>query len=162
MTAQEFKRLFDTHFDVIRRYIYYRSGNRELSTDVAQEAFMKIWEKQIAYQPRENLGLLYKVASDIFISRYRHQQVEWEYLKKLEFAWQDQSPEDQLEFEELKEKYELALGQLSDKQRTVFLMSRMEGLKYQEIAERLEISVKAVEKRMSSALSHLKTKISSR
>jgi RNA polymerase sigma-70 factor (ECF subfamily) len=52
--------------------------------------------------------------------------------------------------------YTKALTALPEKQRTVFMMSRMEGLKYQEIAERLNLSVKAIEKRMSSALAYLR------
>jgi len=48
------------------------------------------------------------------------------------------------------------LACLSEKQRTVFLMSRMEGMKYHEIAERLKLSVKAVEKRMTITLTYLK------
>lgn len=159
LTAQEFKQLFDDHFDAIRRYLYYRSGDRELATDLAQEAFMRLWEKQLVFQPKENLGLLYKMASDLFVSRYRHQQIEWQYLRKLELNMQDESPEEQLEYEEIRERYEKALGALSEKQRTVFLMSRIDGLKYHEIAARLDISQKAVEKRMSAALSELKTKL---
>lgn len=151
--------MFDQHFDAIRRYIYYRSGDKELATDVAQEAFMKLWEKQVSFDPKNNVGLVYKMASDLFVSRYRHQQVEWEYLKKVELDVEDESPADRMEFAELKNRYEEALGALSEKQRLVFLMSRLDGLKYQEIAERLDVSVKAIEKHMSAALKQLKMKL---
>jgi RNA polymerase sigma-70 factor (ECF subfamily) len=69
---------------------------------------------------------------------------------KLEYT--DTTPEKEMQYKELKEKYEVALANLGEKQRVVFLMSRLEGLKYTEIAERLGISVKAVEKRMNGAL----------
>lgn len=68
----------------------------------------------------------------------------------------DRDPEKLMEFEEMKQHYELALAKLNDKQRTVFLMSRMDGLKYREIADRLSISAKAVEKRMTQALASLR------
>lgn len=159
MTALEFKQLFERYFDSLRSYLYYRSGDQELSTDIAQEVFMRFWEKQFTYNPKENAGLLYKMASDLFVSRYRKQQVEMKYRKELKFDLNDESPEEQVQYNELKENYEKALAQLSEKQRVVFLMSRMEGLKYHEIAERLDISVKAVEKRMKYALAVLKTSL---
>ena len=159
MTSQEFKQLFERYFDSVRSYIYYRSGDRELSTDIAQDAFMKLWEKQLEYHPKENVGLIYKIASDLFISRYRKQMVELKYRQEISFDMKEDTPEEQLQYEELKENYERALAQLSEKQRVVYLMSRVEGLKYYEIAERLNISVKAVEKRMKYALSALKVSL---
>ena len=71
----------------------------------------------------------------------------------------ENSTEQELEYTELKSAYEKALAKLPEKQRTVFLMSRMEEMTYKEIAERLEVSVKAVEKRMSIALSVLKQQL---
>jgi RNA polymerase sigma factor, sigma-70 family len=156
LTQEEFKILFDKHFDSIRNYIYYRSGDEELATDIAQESFMKVWEKNLPYEEKPNKSLLYKIASDIFISKYRRDKVAQKYLAKLEPSVDKNSPEEQMQYEELKNKYELALSSLSEKQRTVFLMSRNEGLKYQEIADRLELSVKAVEKRMTHALLYLR------
>jgi len=156
LTQEEFKFLFDNHFDSIRNYIYYRSGDEELATDIAQDSFMKLWEKNVVFDEKPLRSLLYKIANDLFISKYRREKVAQKYLMKLEASVNNHSPEDQLAYKELKTKYETALQNLSEKQRVVFLMSRMEGLKYQEIAERLELSVKAVEKRMTYALSFLR------
>ncbi|MGQ8336477.1 RNA polymerase sigma factor [Sunxiuqinia sp. A32] len=156
MTKQEFKIVFDQHFDDIRAYVYYRSGDRDLATDVAQDVFMRLWEKQLKWEGKKTLGLLYKIASDEFISKYRRQRLELDYRKGIEFGQDDDSPDEQLQYNEMKGKYEKALAELSEKQRIVFLMSRMDGLKYQEIAQRLGISVKAVEKRMKVALRDLK------
>ena len=62
-------------------------------------------------------------------------------------------------YKELLKNYELALERLPEKQRTVFLLSRMDGMKYFEIAESLGLSVKAVEKRMKNALEYLRKAI---
>lgn len=159
MTKQDFKQLFDQHFDAIRNYIFYRSGDADLATDLAQDVFMRLWEKQSDYNERENVGLLYKMAKDEFISRYRRKQVELGYLKSLTFKLHDVAPDEELQYEELQQRYEKALAALSEKQRVVFLMSRTDGLKYHEIAERLGVSVKAVEKRMKYALDYLKLKL---
>ena len=159
LTKNEFKQLFDKHFDTIRRYLYYRSGDADLSTDLAQDVFLRLWEKGLDYHERENTGLLYKMAGDEFVSRYRRQKMELNYKKSLSFQIRDASPEDELQYRELQQSYEKALADLPEKQRVVFLMSRMDGLKYYEIAERLKISVKAVEKRMKLALGFLKLKL---
>ena len=156
MTQEEFKSLFDKNFDSIRNYIYFRSGDEELATDIAQDSFMKLWEKNLNYDEKPLKSLLYKIANDLFISKYRKDKVAQKYLMKLEPSIDNHSPEAQLQYKELKMKYETALEDLSEKQRVVFLMSRMEGLKYHEIAERLDLSVKAVEKRMTNALSFLR------
>ena len=74
LTQEEFKQLFDNYFDPIRNYIYYRSGNKELATDVTQEVFLRIWEKQPLFINGNAKALLYKIAGDIFVSEYRKQK----------------------------------------------------------------------------------------
>lgn len=117
---------------------------------------MRIWEKQLTNPPQELTGLLYKIAGDLFISRCRHQKVALNFTMQINSQPSTHSPEDELRYKELKNRYETALKALPDNQRVVFLMSRMEELKYHEIAERLQVSVKAVEKRMSQALKYLR------
>ena len=159
MTRETFKKCFDLWFDELRSYITYRCCDEELATDIVQETFVKVWEKGIEYQGEQTKGLLYKIANDIWISQYRKQQSEQKY--KLSFTWKStqNETEEQLYYEELKGNYEQALASLSEKRRAVFLMSRMEHLTYQEIADRLGVSVKAVEKRMKLALEELRKKL---
>jgi len=157
LTQEEFKQLFDNYFDPIRNYIYYRSGNKELATDVTQEVFLRIWEKQPLFINGNAKALLYKIAGDIFVSEYRKQKTAAAF--KVATAKNDSdtnSPEQQIQFKETYQRYEEALSQLSENQRVVFLMHRMDGLKYHEIAASLGLSIKAVEKRMSIAISYLR------
>ena len=79
--------------------------------------------------------------------------------REIRFEQRENSPEDEMNYQELQEKYEKALLMLPENQRIAFLMSRTEELTYGEIATRLSISVKAVEKRVSGALSLLRKEL---
>ena len=54
-----FKACFDQYFDLICNYIYYRSGDTELATDITREVFMKVWEKQFDLESGKIKRLLY-------------------------------------------------------------------------------------------------------
>ncbi len=157
MTKTYFKEIFDSHFDMVRNYVYYRSGDTELATDIAQETFLRIWEKQLEPERDKTKALLFKIAGDLFVSAYRRQKTAMDFRMNLKADAVFETPEEQIKFKELKNNYEKALQRLPDKQRVVFLMSRMDGMKYHEIADALSLSVKAVEKRMKNALDHLRT-----
>lgn len=160
MTRTEFKDLFDNHFDAVRNYIYYHSGDQELATDITQDSFMKIWEKSSnSVDIRKAKGLLFKIAHDLFISNYRRQKIETNFKLLVSKPDTSQSPEEKFQYKELKRKYEICLNKLPDKQRVVFLMSRIDNMKYHEIANANDISIKAVEKRMKNALSFLKKEL---
>lgn len=160
MGKEEFKRLFDTHFDAIRRYLYYRCSDTELASDVAQDLFTRIWEKQMDIDPLKDKALLYKMASDMIVSKFRRKKIEMNYAGSIVFTNDDSSVTNHVEYEELARKYSRTLVKMPEKQRTAYMMSREESLKYSEIAERLNISVKAVEKRMAGALELLRRELS--
>lgn len=161
MTKVEFKSLFDAHFEQIRNYVYYRSGNAESATDIAQDVFLKFWEKDFSYHPQKNLGLLYKMAGEEFVSRYRHQKVVEKYNQSVQFSLPKEAvkPDEVMEYEQLNDAYEKALAEMTEKQRTVFLLNRRDGIKQAEIADQLGVSVKAVEKLMRNALKLLRLRL---
>lgn len=158
MIAQEFKMVYDAHFDAIRRYLIYRSGDRDLSSDIAQNVFMKVWTKKMEIADGNIKSLLYKMAGEDFISHLRHKKVESNYINTLDFKIINEA-EDGDFYNEKKKEFEKALAELPEKQRTVLLMNKMGGLTYSEIAESLGLSNKAIEKRMGQALKTLKTNL---
>tara|TARA_B100000925_G_C21988572_1_gene465714 strand:+ start:63 stop:554 length:492 start_codon:yes stop_codon:yes gene_type:complete len=159
LTKKEFKNCFDDLFDSVRNFVFYRCGNEEIATDIAQETFMKLWEKKFEYHPTKTKSLVYKIANQLWISQYRKQASEQKYELLLTYSQETLHEEQSLELKELKNNYEATLANLPISQREVFLMSRMEELSYKEIAQRLNISVKTVEKRMSLTLKELRTKL---
>jgi RNA polymerase sigma-70 factor (ECF subfamily) len=156
----EFKRLFDMYFDAIRSFAFYRCGDTETASDIAQEIFLKIWEKRDGYSASNIKPLLYKMANEMVINHYRKEMCRENLKRRMIFEDEgEQSAEEQLLFEEFNLLYVKALEEMPENQRVVFLMNRDDGLKYKEIAEYFRISVKAVEKRMSAAIRFLKTKL---
>jgi RNA polymerase sigma-70 factor (family 1) len=156
LKKEAFKILFDTYFDDVRRYILYRSGNEEVATDIAQDTFLRIWEKQIEVDSKTAKGLLFKIAGDLFLTQYRREKLAFNFFNTFRPDHKSTTPEDEINFQELTKAYDAALKSMPEKQRIVFLMNRIDELKYREIAEQLDLSVKAIEKRMSQALEHLK------
>jgi len=156
----EFKDLYDKYFDVIRTFIFYRCGNTDTASDIAQDVFVKIWEKREQLNDDNLKSLLYKMANDMVISNYRKAKNYVDFEQSMAFEPdRAASPEEELYFEELASAYAQALEKMPETQRTVFLMSRNDEMKYHEIAECLNISVKAVEKRMSAALQFLRNEL---
>ncbi|HCV15125.1 MAG TPA: RNA polymerase sigma-70 factor [Rikenellaceae bacterium] len=136
--------------------MYYRCSDEEMASDIAQDVFTKIWEKGMNVHPDRDKNLLYKMASDMFITRMRRKRIELDFRNSIKIDREENSPEDDMLYNQLKGNYAKVLGEMNQGQRDVFLMSRSEGLKYEEISQRLGIGVKAVEKRMNGALKMLK------
>jgi len=159
-SRQEFKNLFEENYEQVRDYIYYKCGNIEQAEDVAQDAFLKLWEKRNEIKYDTVLSYLFRIAYNIFLNQIKREQLTFNFQNQsCENGIDNQSPEYEMEIKEFNEKLQKALAMLPEKYRVTFLMNRIDGLKYKEIAERLDISVKTVEKRMQKALNLLKETI---
>ena len=114
MTEEGFKILFEAHFEEIRRYIFFRSGDPVISTDIAQETFLKIWEKQMDLSPGKDLPLLYKMAGDQLISHLRREKISRRVHQEMDLELTGEQEHD-IYFKELKDRYKKALMKLPDK-----------------------------------------------
>jgi RNA polymerase sigma-70 factor (ECF subfamily) len=101
---------------------------------------------------------VYAVANNLYLNVLKAEKVRLKYADR-SLSTTSESPEYVLEEKEFKEKLDRALDSLPENQRTTFLLNRIDGKKYAEIAEMEGISVKAVEKRMHLALKTLREQI---
>lgn len=141
-------------------FAYYKSGDADAALDLVQEAFAKIWENCSQIDFSKVKTYLFTTVNNLFLNTIKHQKVVMAFAKETpNLDRTNQSPEYLLEEEEFKIKLQNAIASLSEVQREVFLMNRIDGKKYREIADLLGITQKAVEKRMSGALKILKEQI---
>ncbi len=155
-----FASFFRANAKTLRNYLFYKFGNQEQANDVVQEAFIKLWENCAAVPLEKAKSYVYTIANNTTLNQIAHQKVVLEYAKKATTAkTHTESPEFILEESQFKEKLQKAIGNLTEAQREAFLLNRIDGKKYTEIAEMLDISIKAVEKRISGALVALRKEI---
>ena len=155
-----FANFFKEHAKSLRNYLLYKFGNEEQADDVTQEAFIKLWQNCADVPPEKAKSFLYTVANNTSLNHIAHQKVVLQYAKRNTHVHTDeQHPEFLMEEEQFKVKLQKAIAALTEAQRTAFLLHRIDGKKYHEIAEILGISVKAVEKRIHGALVELRKEI---
>ncbi|MCX7985794.1 MAG: RNA polymerase sigma-70 factor [Bacteroidales bacterium] len=157
-----FKEIFDTYYDSIRNYAWYKTGSTALADDIVQEVFLKLWQMRSKIEPATIKPLLYTIATNLIKSHYRHLKVVYRFerrSKEEDIGIILNSADEALRIEEFQSQLETLLSQMPAGARETLLMSRLENLTYEEIAKRLGISIKAVEKRMSIALKFLRDKI---
>lgn len=159
MTLGQFKEIFDQYYTPIKNFLYYKCGDVAMAEDLTQDVFMKAWDKRDEVQQETVKSYLYTIANNMLLNKLRHNKVVMSFAEKNKDQKNAQSPQYVLEEKEFKEGLERIIGSMPEKQREVFLMNRIDELTYKEIADRLELSVKAVEKRMHGALGYLKDRI---
>tara|TARA_R110002049_G_scaffold131504_1_gene290265 strand:+ start:131 stop:643 length:513 start_codon:yes stop_codon:yes gene_type:complete len=150
--------IFSTHSKTVFNYIYYKFGNEEKAYDVVQEAFIKLWENCSKVAPDKAKAYVYTIANNLYLNVIKAEKVRLKYAPDTN-AVVHESPDFLMEEQEYKEKLERVLQALPENQRTTFLLNRIDGKKYSEIAEMEGVSVKAIEKRMHLALKTLRDQI---
>ena len=153
-----YRSVFNETSKTIFNYIYYKFGNEEKANDAVQESFVKLWENCAKVSPDKAKSYLYTVANNLYLNVLKAEKVRLKYADKT-LKTTNESPEFIMEETQFKERLDNALDSLPENQRTTFLLNRIDGKKYAEIAEMEGVSVKAIEKRMHLALKSLREKI---
>jgi RNA polymerase sigma-70 factor (family 1) len=159
LSLQEYERLFRDYHRAIRNFIYYRCGDRDVSDDLVQDVFVKLWENRSKIERKTVKAYLYTIAQNLTINHLKRRQLHFKLIRKPSDNKEQDTPEKLMEINEYQNKLNTVLGMLTDGGREVFLMNRLEDLTYTEIADRLSLSVKAVEKRMSKVLKILREQL---
>ncbi|MBX2829008.1 MAG: sigma-70 family RNA polymerase sigma factor [Flavobacteriaceae bacterium] len=154
-----FETIFKTHSRDLKQFLFFKTQDLDLTEDILQEAFVKLWENCDRVSYSKVKGYLFTSANHIFLNWIKHRKVKRNFEKNSIAKNNPESPEFILLEKEFLQKIEQAIADLPETQREVFLMNRMEKKKYAEISQILGISVKAVEKRMHLALKTMREKI---
>jgi len=156
-----FEQLYKLYFPRLYSFALKIINDSDLAKDTVQNVFIQLWETRKTFRHEHPEAFLYKMVRNASLNYVRHLKV----VDNLKSKIKDQLLGEELYYidlvgdepyllieKELQEKVSEVMNSLPEKCRIVFRMSRIEGLKNQEIADRLNISLKAVEKHISKAL----------
>jgi RNA polymerase sigma-70 factor, ECF subfamily len=153
---QAFELLFRRYYSRLCAFANKFLNDPEESKEIVQEVFTRLWEGRDDIDPDDSLkSYIFKITQNLSISRLRKKKVENAYVEIYKIVYVDShefTALDTLLGKELDLNITVSVGKLPSECRKVFELSRMEGLKYREIAEMLNISLKTVEAHMSKAL----------
>ena len=160
---QAFELLFRRYYSKLRGFVNKFLHNHEEAEEIVEEIFIKIWENRKSINPNDSLvSYMFKMAQNMSLNTLRKKKTESKTIEVLKAEYIDSvylyGYED-YRFRELENNIVCAIEQISPRSKEVFLLSRMRGLKYNQIADKLNISVKTVETHISKALKILRLQL---
>ena len=161
--------LFSIYFPRLNDFARNVVKDDGISQDIVQEVFVKVWEKKAEIESLNIEAFLFRLVRNRCIDYIKHLKVvnnrlqkihiasKYEELYRIDFVGNE--PYVLIE-QELKMKIEKTIQDLPDRCREVFILSRMNGLKNKEIAEKLDINIKNVERHLNRALQSFRANFS--
>ena len=159
---REFEEIFLQYFPKVRTFATILLKSEQEAEDIAQDIFVKLWEQPDLWERNLVRNYLYTMVKNHVFNRIKRKNIESEYinsqmnLHSLEEMTEFKDPLNEIYLEELQLLLKLSLEQMPDKRRQVFEMSRFQHLSNNEIAERMNLSVRTVEQHIYLALKDLK------
>jgi RNA polymerase sigma-70 factor (ECF subfamily) len=155
-----FKKLFHNYYDSLFRFVIYKTKDRDLAEDIAQETFLRVWKNRKKITPDKSFfSLIARISTNLCYDHFRHTEVRNRHKNQIpDFAKSHyDNPQAMTDLEILQEKIQdLVNKELPEKCRNIFILSRIEGKTNAEIADILSLSIRTVENQIYRALKILK------
>ena len=161
---REFQELYHKHFNGLANYAYSVLKDKDAAKDVVQDVFLDLWNKRESLSIKTSIeAYLVRAVKFKSIDFIRKDKTKQQYVTKMtpsSVTITEDNEDDDEETVNKKKQLSYAIAQLPTKCRQVFLLSRLNGYTYKEIAEEMSISPKTVENQISRALKLLRQKLS--
>ena len=154
--------LFRSHFTGLCYFAQKYVKDFETAKEIVQDAYISMWEKRETIDmERAVKSYLTMVIHNKCTNYLRDNRKFDKYIIDIENLLDvpEYESSDSMVADELKISIDSAINELPEKCREIFILNRYENLKYQEIADKLQISVKTVESQMSKALQHMRVRL---
>lgn len=162
-TQKEFHDTYNQFYNGLANYAYSILKDRDVAKDIVQEVFLDLWNKRESLSIKTSLqAYLVRAVKFKSIDYIRKDKTKQQYVANAvipDRVYQDDN-DSEAEMDERKKQLSFAIAQLPTKCRQVFLLSRVNGYTYKEIAEEMQISVKTVENQISRAFKLLRQTLS--
>jgi RNA polymerase sigma-70 factor (ECF subfamily) len=153
--SMDFEHIFRTQFPVLCNVAFNIIKNQKAAEDIVQDIFLRLWKNKDKLEAIDNYrAYLYRSTTNACIDHLK--QNKQKVSLSVQHVGSSAASDHILAEKDLQQSIEKALDLLPPKYRAIFVLSRHEGMKYREIAEYLEISVKTVENQMGIALCKLR------
>ncbi len=155
LSESEFETLFRTYFTSLCFFSMKYVPDLDTSKEIVHSVFINLWERRNEIETGTSLkSYLYTSVYNRSLNYIRdRKKFRIGEVKDEDFNFSRNSDiVDGMESQELESKIAMLIDKMPEKCKEIFKLNRFEGLKYQEIADKLEISVKTVEAQMSKAL----------
>jgi RNA polymerase sigma-70 factor (family 1) len=151
-----FETLFHRFYPLLCERVYHMVGCAHRSEEIVSDVFIKIWRNRkhisISSNPKSYLYTAVRNQSIDYLRKQAKRREATHELEKKKDPPTHQSPEEEILYEEFSGHVQAAIDALPPKGQHIFRLSREEGLKYREIAQQLNISIKTVETHMRRSL----------